>query len=745
MRPERREELLALLLDGSIGEADRLEILNEAASDPEFGRAVVSLLQLSANLPDVLAGDDRGDGFVRRVSHEFVRPSDSSVFIRTLLKNVAVTASSRRIRASGRRRTAIWLGSFVAVLVLSVTGWVVGTRRPPDPGVSAPVRTVDASARKETPSSKPAGEIAKTGTAEPRPAAGRPPEAPPPIPVAPVAPIAPSAPRAPETTMAPEKPPSPAPARPTRVVVARIESGSGEVFVRAPGCPELTRVEPGRELTGGDEVVVGAFGSSAVLAQGDSARLDLGPGARLSYAVSGNAAVLAEGRLGVELPAAARANELTLRTHHAELRADAGRFTVTAGRSGTRIDAHQGAAADVLDLATGKVGRLRSGQVAAFHGNAQVDPAKVDAAIRKGVAYLKGQVGAVKPFEHMGGAMHSGELVLWTFLHAGLAESDREFDGLLRDMMARPMLSTYCVSLQAMILEELDRVAHQGRIAACAQFLLDNQCKNGQWGYGTATAFAIPPADPPAVPSRRAVADFGKPGRPVKPKVVRRIAVRKMRDGPEVGDNSNAQYAALGLRACHDAGIDSQREAVQLALKWWKDTQHADDRSRPDPYAGKGWCYGNKEEGYGGNFCDPFASMTAGGVGSVAIYDFILGRDWKRDPSVTAGFEWLARHFSVSENFGQPWREVQWKWFHYYYLYSLERAGALAEREKIGPFQWYPEGARFLLEQQKSDGRWEVPDAPGTSVWNTSYAILFLRRATQPLDVASQDPRLKDR
>src|SRR3989442_3244091 len=28
-------------------------------------------------------------------------------------------------------------------------------------------------------------------------------------------------------------------------------------------------------------------------------------------------------------------------------------------------------------------------------------------------------------------------------------------------------------------------VAHKDRLAACARFLIDNQCVNGQWSYGT--------------------------------------------------------------------------------------------------------------------------------------------------------------------------------------------------------------------------------------------------------------------
>ena len=57
-------------------------------------------------------------------------------------------------------------------------------------------------------------------------------------------------------------------------------------------------------------------------------------------------------------------------------------------------------------------------------------------------------------------------------------------------MTETPLEWTYDVSLQAMILEEIDRVKYQARIAQCAQFLVDNQCPNGQWSYGEPDPFA---------------------------------------------------------------------------------------------------------------------------------------------------------------------------------------------------------------------------------------------------------------
>jgi hypothetical protein len=74
-----------------------------------------------------------------------------------------------------------------------------------------------------------------------------------------------------------------------------------------------------------------------------------------------------------------------------------------------------------------------------------------------------------------------------------------------------------------------------------------------------------------------------------------------------------------------------------------------------------------------------------------------------------------------------------------YYLYALERAGMLTGVEKIGSHDWYAEGAKYLLDHQRADGSWPGGEEE-EAVWNTCFAILFLKRSTRPLiDVPSVD------
>ncbi len=363
---------------------------------------------------------------------------------------------------------------------------------------------------------------------------------------------------------------------------------------------------------------------------------------------------------------------------------------------------------------------------------------KIDDAINRGVEYLK-KADSVVAWEAMG---NSDELILWTLVHADVSPRDETYRSILERMLSCPLQRTYKVALQAMILEEIDRVKYQERIWQCAQFLMDNQCANGQWSYGEPTqAINNMPTPVKAVASGPVGArDFGAAARKEKPKVVRKLPVKPTKSGPATGDNSNSQYASLGLRACHEAGIVFPREPLALAKKWWTDCQHSGDKEKKvatGKFAGepRGWCY-DVRDGH-----PAYGSMSAGAVGSVALLDYMLDIDWKKDPVVACGMSFLAAHFTVTENFGPPQeRPAGTAEFLYYYLYAIERAGILVGTETIGDHRWYLEGAKFLVEDQKPTGAWEHAGDWNKPTWNTCFAILFLKRATRPL-VASSDRR----
>src|SRR5262249_55979658 len=201
---------------------------------------------------------------------------------------------------------------------------------------------------------------------------------------------------------------------------------------------------------------------------------------------------------------------------------------------------------------------------------------EIDQAIRKGAESRKAPPST-------GSWLHANfdEPILLTMIHAGVPESTPKFEEYLRHVLQAPLEKTYKVACLAMSLEELDASGYQMKIAQCAAFLLDNQAANGQWSYGK-------PVDVKNYPfserekkvetgARPAEArNFGGTAREHK-KPSKSIVVPQTRHEGESGDNSNSQYASLGLRACFDANIKLPVEALQLARKWWVESQWPDE------------------------------------------------------------------------------------------------------------------------------------------------------------------------
>ncbi len=219
-------------------------------------------------------------------------------------------------------------------------------------------------------------------------------------------------------------------------------------------------------------------------------------------------------------------------------------------------------------------------------------------------------------------------------------------------------------------------------------------------------------------------------------------------------DYSNTQYALLGLRAAKDCGIPIDPKV------WFKALNHALSFQAEDGpkvmrtirASGKGqkdyvFDAGDRARGWGYMEAakNPTGSMTTAGIAILAIcHDALLKprrfRDYtdqlknKTTQSVQDGFAWLDHWFTVTKNPGES--APNW---HYYYLYGLERASVFGGRDLIGDHDWYLTGARYLVDAQKKDGRWRTgalggDDYEASDVVDTAWAILFLARATRPLE-----------
>lgn len=195
------------------------------------------------------------------------------------------------------------------------------------------------------------------------------------------------------------------------------------------------------------------------------------------------------------------------------------------------------------------------------------------------------------------------------------------------------------------------------------------------------------------------------------------------------GDRSNGQFAVLGLRDAVNAGAKVDRVTWERVRKHWSENQNPDG----------GWGYTTTDERSTG-------SMTAAGIATLAICDQML-RDAKddtdadgkpnccspdREPNteLANGIRWLESRFTVRANPGKS--SEQWV---LYYLYGVERAGRLNRMRFFGEYDWYREGARFLVSKQRIRGDWHgngdnIQQNPGLA---TGFSLLFLAKGLSPV------------
>jgi len=202
-------------------------------------------------------------------------------------------------------------------------------------------------------------------------------------------------------------------------------------------------------------------------------------------------------------------------------------------------------------------------------------------------------------------------------------------------------------------------------------------------------------------------------------------------------DNSNTQFALLGLREAAYAGVSIDQEVWELAQDHWLQGQGGgfafDGGQR-----GNGWDY------TGGRSAGGTGSMTVAGVASLTITSEFLrnqagetatgdidccGADPDDDQAraaIESGKRWLATNFRVSTNPGHSQYQL-------YYLYGLERAGRLTGTRLFGDRDWYREGARHLVENQDIRNGFWVSTSERDEVLGTCYALLFLSKGLAPV------------
>ncbi|MBK8096628.1 MAG: hypothetical protein IPK26_05940 [Planctomycetes bacterium] len=329
-------------------------------------------------------------------------------------------------------------------------------------------------------------------------------------------------------------------------------------------------------------------------------------------------------------------------------------------------------------------------------------------------------------------------LALLTLLHAGTPHDDAVLVASLDELRKRELIDSYSLGLALMVLAERHTPPGErerlrsGVLAAPAPRELDD----------TDRALAA------AWTAR------------LRTNIDRRVdAAYRLRFNYVPGarfDNSVNQYALLGLHAamlckvevpatvwraaaahlldvqCSDEGRD-----LRLSLTTYRALRAAAAEATAGtvapgvPVKARGFAYQMPDK-------PAYGSMTTAGVTGLVIARAGLVQCGleranvmpKIDEAIEQAFAWLAAEFTVRSNSGFVGRaDEHW----YYFLYGLERASELASIARIQGRDWYFEGALQLLGRQRADGSFPADHRDGESVDATCFAVLFLKRATQPV------------
>lgn len=248
-----------------------------------------------------------------------------------------------------------------------------------------------------------------------------------------------------------------------------------------------------------------------------------------------------------------------------------------------------------------------------------------------------------------------------------------------KDMDAK----VYVVGLMAMVFAEAGQNVDLIRIEKCVKWLINARTFDGNgnllgWGYG-------------------------------------------MRSTP--ADNSNSQYALLGLHAGQAAGVKVPREV------WKSIQQFYIDSKKPDG----GWIYRDSP------VSSPSLTMTTAGLCGLLIAGMELnaGREifladggvkncgkYDENPHIGQALGWVTRHFTYDLSNGR----------NFYNFYGIERTGRLSGLRFIGEHDWYREGCVRLVKMQKDNGAWQVNALfDNMAIVSTSFALLFLSKGRTPI------------
>ncbi len=211
----------------------------------------------------------------------------------------------------------------------------------------------------------------------------------------------------------------------------------------------------------------------------------------------------------------------------------------------------------------------------------------------------------------------------------------------------------------------------------------------------------------------------GEPQSQIAPRRSRRAEGRKAARRPQQfwsqGDNSNTQFALLGLWAAGRHGFDPD-EALESIDDHFRSTQLDDGH----------WGYR-----YGMPGTQAMSCAGLMGLAIAASRPSLAERQTARarGAALAADPKFIKALKAVSRDARRTGPDTE-----IYYLWSLERVCVALGLLSLDGFDWYAHGARILVDRQENDGGWRN-DRWGGRFPGTSLALLFLRKANLAFEI----------
>ncbi len=376
-----------------------------------------------------------------------------------------------------------------------------------------------------------------------------------------------------------------------------------------------------------------------------------------------------------------------------------------------------------------------------------IDQQKINAAIERGVAYLRTQNFAKNKVDrHQLGHVSLAGL---TFLESQVPADDPDVASYAEFVRRNAPASkwTYDISLAILFLDRLGDAQDRPLIQTLAFRLIAGQDDTAGWGY---VCTLVSPNDQQAlqrhltqtrpttsdrvnldrVRSANAPRLAPKSSLPSAQKLptalqsIPSVALSAPKKSGKDSDNSNTQFALLALWAARRNDVPAEK-ALLLADQRFETSQNGDG----------GWGY---------RLRNPTRhTMTCVGLLGLALgHGSLLTKqegenpapaDAPADPLIQQGINKLGSYLGAVRTDPDAVKGIE----NLYLLWSVERVAMLYNLKTIGGKDWYGWGAQMLVLRQSPDGSFRSTTSYSPTV-DTCFGLLFLNRSNLVQDLSSQ-------